>query len=475
MKVDIVIGSIQSKPWSDLRSLYPNKNFLEFNESGLYQWWNNLEITYQELSNSNYNVNASTDLITERTWFRRLGERWATGTNIDLELIIDRSAKIQSAIEEYLAILEIKSCIGLYGIAHHIWNNIVEQAIFNKGGIQTVKIYPILDSGFSFLYSGCNEFNVPLFISNKSADLSLETEIKCALVDMKPKYTQRECSSGVKATEIWRCRIIFLKRIIWQIAKSLPRVRNNYPYDPMRSFAKRWKPRVYSDSAVIKSHREYLALYSKYSTTQYHQLDRGFIFYSQFEPEATTVPEGGVHYSTIDCIKLLRSKFPSVPIYYKEHPAIELAYDSNKQPTYVGIARNREYFDLLKEARCILLPLREKITLEQHRIYRLTPVSITGTIVLQAALNGISSMYFGHPWYKLFCNNLPAFYFDDIDEYADLFGNHADDLSTVFRGFVEKLSKYSLVNSLNIGLGSPSESADCNIIDIVYNSSRRHE
>jgi hypothetical protein len=467
MKIDITIGSLRAAPWSDIRKSYPKKNFLEFNESGLYQWWDNQSISYHDLCVSNDNKSKSNALVTNRLWFKELIKRWATGTNVDFNLILAKSEKIQLAIGEYLDRFEIQSCVGLYGIAHHIWNNIVEQAVFEHG-IDTVKIYPILDTNYSFLYRGCNEFNEPLVISNISSNHNLMNEIKSALIDMQPRYTQRECSSGVKATEMWSCRILQTRGTIKNIAKYVTTSKGKYSYDPIRSFAKHWEPRRHNDMNVIKAHREYLTLYNRHSSDWSRQIQPGFVFYSQFEPEATTVPEGGAHYSTIECINQLKYRYPSIPIYYKEHPAIELAYDSNKQPTNVGIARNKEYFSHLKETNCTLLPMDARFSLNCLRRYRLIPVSITGTIVLQAALSGISSVYFGNPWYKFYCNKIPAFCFDEYREYSTLLESNADNCSLLFKDFVAELNKYALENSLNIGIGSPDKSACCSIFDYIY-------
>jgi len=118
------------------------------------------------------------------------------------------------------------------------------------------------------------------------------------------------------------------------------------------------------------------------------------LFQLHFEPEKSTIPDGGLNLSQLAAIRIARESLPSdTELVVKEHPS-QLSYVSHgftgRSPSFyealLGIpgvslvSRSAPNWDLIERS-CVVL-------------------TVTGTVAVEAAFVGIPSGHFGHPWYR---------------------------------------------------------------------------
>lgn len=141
--------------------------------------------------------------------------------------------------------------------------------------------------------------------------------------------------------------------------------------------------------------------------------DNYALFYLHYQPERTTLPEGGIYNQQILAIRSLRRYLPSeMSIVLKEHPAtfrhrLNSKYRNAEFYHQLGAIENtflindlKNDFDLLDKAKFIS--------------------SIKGTVLIEGAIRGKCGVYFGNPSYKglpgsFHINSLP-----NIDSFLSL-------------------------------------------------------
>jgi len=119
---------------------------------------------------------------------------------------------------------------------------------------------------------------------------------------------------------------------------------------------------------------------------------------AHFQPEATSYPEGGSLFNHIDLVASIRRNGYCEDIAYFEHPGIDHAvYDHG--PTRVGLARSPQYYENLVSLGCRLIS--RQCTLRDAMEYRddIVPVTLTGSIAVERALEGRTTIVGGHPWF----------------------------------------------------------------------------
>lgn len=148
-----------------------------------------------------------------------------------------------------------------------------------------------------------------------------------------------------------------------------------------------------------------------------------FVYFPMpFEPERTTLPDGGDFYEAMDALLALREYLPDdVAIFVKEHPsqfARKLSgYKGRSQLSYQVLAN-------LPNVRLIDLSVASA-SLTEHAEFVCV---ITGTAALEAALIGKKGVVFGTPWfYRLpgvhVFTELPAY-----DKFRSLPGSSVDEI-----------------------------------------------
>jgi hypothetical protein len=124
-------------------------------------------------------------------------------------------------------------------------------------------------------------------------------------------------------------------------------------------------------------------------------VDRDFVFFPlHYEPERTTVPEGGKYFSQFDALTQLRRLVPlDIPIIVKEH------YSQFSDTLQGHIGRSPNFYRALMALKNVLLIDTQEDTVALIRHSSLVAV-ITGTVGFEAATMGIPTLVFGHPWYS---------------------------------------------------------------------------
>ena len=465
MEVIVIIGSLKSTKWLHLRQALKNTCFIEISNLHIYTSWDDSYITFPRDLPDDVNKLPQLNSVVDRPWFLNLVQRWSSSPLCDYNNYLLECRKFESFLFLFFQQFSIKKSICLYGIAHHVWNNIVESALLNLC-VPSIKFYPLLGTQYSILLNGGNEFNDPCTISGllneyQPSLLQVHDALHETLVESKPKYTSHELTHGryyIKAEK--ELLINSLKFIIYDVKRFLKGI-----------FVDTYNPFAFSHSLTLcrysfigksinlVSQAHYMSAYQYISqSVSFESMSGQLLLFAHFQPEATTSPEGGCTWNHLELIAKLKSTFPHLRIFYKEHPASALAFDSSQSPTNVGLSRSTAYLDALQALGVKVLDLDSIITVENMKSHNITPVTIGGTIALQCALNGHRAIYSGNPWYKSFSEGLPLYCLDDID--SDSFMNsvkenafHYSDHS--LSDFVDLLAPFLLPNVFGFGLGQP--------------------
>jgi hypothetical protein len=117
--------------------------------------------------------------------------------------------------------------------------------------------------------------------------------------------------------------------------------------------------------------------------------------YAQFQPEATTFPEGGKITNQIDLVAQIRALGHSEPILYLEHPATK-GFSQGIKSNRVGVSRRTSYYETLRDLGCLFV---------DRSIFRelpssIIPITMTGSIGLERSILGLNTIVSGFPWYK---------------------------------------------------------------------------
>lgn len=459
MEIVVIIGSLRSNPWHFLRDVLSDTNYVEISNDYIYFSWNKRYIPFSEIVAECTSFSKLDDSVVDRTWFFDLVFRWTRDSVPDLMLIKNECSKLESSLAQYLSKFTILKSIGLYGIAHHLWNNIVESAL-NSLKVPTFKFYPLLDTNYSILLCGYNELNSPFKVTNfpfewSVPDQHLFDSLYTSLVQCNPQYTIREISLGsqfLPSNDLCRYdSALFAIKNLVNSTKFL----FHPAYDPFSFSVKlrRRRTSITRYAFAIASQSNYFNLYDLSANTYNYELMRGqLIVYANFQPEATTCPEGGKYHSHLRLIIRLKELFPDKLIFYKEHPASSLAYSSNGNPTYVGLNRSVNYLDSLMALGVKLIPRSNQLDLATLIQYEITPITINGTIALQSALLGKTAIFAGHPWYEHFAQSLPLFHIDNREAKSCLSASYlTHQPDTSLKLFSNFLQPYVIPNVFNFG------------------------
>ena len=201
MEVFIFIGSLQGSRWTHLRKSLQDINFMEISNDLIYTSWNRKYIKTSCLPFDDKTDLSLLNSVVDRPWFLNLVQRWCSPLICDYSFYLSECRKYEIALLQFLRQFSIKKCFCLYGIAHHVWNNIVESSLWNLG-VESIKLYPLLDTNYSILLTGENELNRPFKSKYRPSDSSpilpeIYDALLTTLIKSMPKYTSKRAS-------IWR-------------------------------------------------------------------------------------------------------------------------------------------------------------------------------------------------------------------------------------------------------------------------------
>jgi hypothetical protein len=124
--------------------------------------------------------------------------------------------------------------------------------------------------------------------------------------------------------------------------------------------------------------------------------EAGLIVMAHFQPEATSYAEAGLASNHVDLVAAIRAKGWKGPIVYREHPA---QWRRASPARHLAMARSAQYYSDLQSLGCLFQPSSQDVDPTWLRERRLTPVTMTGSIALERALKGWSTVVTGYPWF----------------------------------------------------------------------------
>lgn len=179
-------------------------------------------------------------------------------------------------------------------------------------------------------------------------------------------------------------------------------------------------------------------IYYKFSKS-FFVPDKFIFFAAQFQPEATSCPEGGIYNDNIKILKELRACLPSsVKIVYKEHPA-----SFNPNPNLFGdIRRSYEYYKELSKIKNLSF---SKLNYDSFELIdkSIFCVTVAGQIGLECSIRAKPCVILNKLWYK----NFPNIYF--LNKISDIknFYEQIIDKKKVIKNNFKQITK--IKNGLN--------------------------
>ena len=134
--------------------------------------------------------------------------------------------------------------------------------------------------------------------------------------------------------------------------------------------------------------------------TRLPKLKSNFVFFSlHFQPERSTIPEGGKNYNQLECIKKLRKMIPSNwAIYVKEHPR-QFEKLSDYQDLRKLFFRSKKFYkEIINLKNTFLVPINFD-TKKLIKYSRLN-ATITGSTALESLRMKKISLTFGDTWFN---------------------------------------------------------------------------
>ena len=145
---------------------------------------------------------------------------------------------------------------------------------------------------------------------------------------------------------------------------------------------------------INKRRQNILKELKKYSNNKFSLKD-DFIYYAlHYEPEKSTLPDGGDFHDQLIAILKLRELVPNeIKIYVKEHPSLFL------KAVWGYRGRSPLLYRLINEIDNVYIIHHEIKTIDLIKNSLFTS-TITGTIGFESAIIGKKSIIFGNSWYK---------------------------------------------------------------------------
>jgi len=323
--------------------------------------------------------------------------RWGRDINnleVDIFLI---SARVEKAMKKLLH-MNIKVCIFETNVDHHIHTSC------------TVIALKLLNIPQIFLYRSVFHPAIIPLIQHRGIE------------DRKVLKWRNDCISKVFRHEIDNFINNFYSGQPPEINVKVGKMNSNFWYavlssifyDPVVKFIIKRKistPSFFlegksflSNINLVFRQRSAISFYDKVLINKIDQSEFNgsvsLMILAHFQPEATTYPEGGgVYRNHISIVQELRRVGFKGKIYYKEHPATRIYRDNVVGPTLVGMARSTSYYKELLSlgVRLISDSISTREMLSNSSVI---PVTITGTVAIERAIEGNKTLVFGYPWFR---------------------------------------------------------------------------
>ncbi len=252
----------------------------------------------------------------------------------------------------------------------------------------------------------------------------------------KTSHTEIERLASKKTS--WKIEQItkFVKDILRKY-KSKNHYYESKEYNPLNPF----KFNAIRKLKILKTRKtNLLKAINNSVSTDVNLADKFVYFGLHYEPERTTLPDGGVFHDQFLAILKLREFVPrNIKIYVKEHPS--MFYDS----LYGFRGRSPLFYRLLKNINNIeiLGPNYKTLDLIKASVFTAT---ITGTLGIESAILQKKSIIFGESWFSG-CPN--TFNWSDDLKYNVLLSKKIFNKTHISNFLKDKLKDESLIGLLN--------------------------
>lgn len=156
----------------------------------------------------------------------------------------------------------------------------------------------------------------------------------------------------------------------------------------------------FNECKLIIQQKRFVNDYKKIQKSKIKDIvfNKSIIIASHTQPEASSVPEGGLVKSHVELIIRLKSQGFVGDVYYKEHPASFRFFDKYVGPTKAGQFRYPNYITQLSQFGVNFLCLSSNLLTSVSGKYPMI-ITMTGTIALERALLGLRTIVTGYPWF----------------------------------------------------------------------------
>jgi len=214
-------------------------------------------------------------------------------------------------------------------------------------------------------------------------------------------------------------------------------VRIQYPHQRNQ---KRWLTPFRVNGLRLALEREYAALAENVDIDD-PNLPKFVYFPMPYEPERTSLPDGGDFFEAMDALLALREYLPeSVHIFVKEHPsqfARKLSGHKGRSPFSYRVIKN------LHNVRLVDIEVPSAKLTERAQFV----CAITGTAILEAALIGSRGVVFGTPWFY----NLPGVYlFDHLPVYEKFMKSPTSNVDEISRAAKSSIEKFGIPGTISV-------------------------
>lgn len=285
----------------------------------------------------------------------------------------------------------------------------------------------------------CREIKIPKSFKNKKK-LNYNKEINYLISKIKgdykiskPKYIRDEKNNFFKILFLYNLNI--LKIIFYFFSKKkrseVEYKNKKYFYNSRNYFFSKFDMSLYQSRSLLK--KLFLNILYFYYSFKF-KIPKKFIYFAaQFQPEATSCPDGGMYNDNVKLLKNLRKKIPKdVSIVYKEHPAI-----FNPNPNLSGdICRSHSYYKNLSEIKNLFFAdlNYDSFELMDKSIFCVT---VAGQLGFESSIRNNFCAIFTNTWYKNFPKIL---YVKKLAEISKIYNKIAKNKKKLF--LENKVSNY---------------------------------
>ena len=230
---------------------------------------------------------------------------------------------------------------------------------------------------------------------------------------------------------------ILLLKDIFRKYKSKSHYIESKKYNPLNPF----KFNSFKRLKLINRRRENMIKELKINTNDSVSLREQFVYFGlHYEPERTTLPDGGVFHDQFLAIVKLRELIPNnIKIYVKEHPS--MFYKS----TWGHRGRSPVFYNLLNNISNVQILSNEYKSVELIRASMFT-ATISGTVGFESAVIGKKALIFGDCWYRG-CPNTVT-WSENID-FSSLINKKVSDKNEIIEFLKLKLENESVLGNHN--------------------------